>query len=1030
MSFTDIFIRRPVLATVVSLIILLLGIKSISTLQIRQYPELTNTVITITTAYPGATADLMQGFVTNPIQRSVASAAGVEYITSTSQQNVSIVKANIRLNFPPEQALTEVIAKVQEVNSELPKEIQSSVIKKETGESYAVLYVGFSSQEMTNQQITDFINRQIIPRLATLSGVASTETIGAQIFAMRIWVDPLKLASTNVSFNDLNYALQRNNYQSAPGDVKGYYVINNVVANTSLNTVDEFKNIIIKSVNGKVIRISDVATVELASKTYNSVAKMNDQKSVFIGIKTTPTGNPLTVVENVLKSLKDFEPNFPMDLKMKVAYDATKFIQASIDEVAKTLLEASVIVILVIFLFLGSIRAVFIPLITIPLSIIGVATVLLALGFSLNTLTLLAMVLAIGLVVDDAIVVVENVYRHLAEGQSPFNAALIGTREIAIPVITMTITLMAVYTPIAFMGGVTGALFREFALTLAGSVVISGIIALTLSPMMCSKLLTKASMESPFVHKVEGYFHKLSMAYAHRLKSIIRNRSFVVFGFIVIIGVSSFLTAFISNELAPQEDQGIVMMQAKGPKNANINYMEFYGDQLIKKMEAFDERDLSFAIMGMGEVNSGFAGLIFKPWNKRSRTSHEIQQKLQESISTIPGLDIFAFEPPSLPGNAGGLPVQFVINSMSDYHVIFKVMQDLIKEAKKSDLFFVTDSDLKFDNPTVKLKINRSKANQLGVSLQEIAYTLTLMMGESYTNRFNMLGKSYEVIPMAPRIDRLTPQSILSFYVRTQNGKQIPLSTFSTVSVDVEPNQLNQFNQINSATFQAFPKPWVKMGDVIKFLKDYGNTKLPAGFTYDYLSESRQYVQEGASLYVTFIFAVIMIYLVLAAQFESFRDPFIIMLSVPMSIFGALLVLFMGLSTLNIYSQIGLITLVGLITKHGILIVEFANQLQREEHLTQEKAIIKAATIRLRPILMTTAAMVVGLIPLVFSKGAGAASRFSIGITIIAGMMIGTFFTVFVVPSFYMMIGTKKAPIPIVDDGDIPNGENHLPKTL
>lgn len=1011
MRFTDIFIRRPVLATVVSLIILLVGLKSIFTMQIRQYPELTNTVITITTAYPGATADLMQGFVTNPIQRSVASAAGVEYITSTSQQDVSIVKANIRLNFPPEQALTEVIAKVQEVQSELPKEIQSSVIKKETGESYAILYVGFTAQEMTNQQITDFINRQIVPRLATLSGVASTDVIGGQIFAMRIWVDPLKLAAKNVAFDELNGALQRNNYQAAPGSVKGYYVVNNVEANTSLNTIEEFKNIVIKSVKGKVVRVGDVASVELASKSYNSVVKMNDKKSVFIGVKTTPTGNPLTVVKNVLKSLEDFSRNFPADMKMKVAYDATKFIQASIDEVTKTLLEASVIVILVIFLFLGSLRAVLIPLVTIPLSIIGVAIILLALGFSINTLTLLAMVLAIGLVVDDAIVVVENVYRHLAEGLTPFQAALIGTREIALPVITMTITLMAVYTPIAFMGGVTGALFREFALTLAGAVVISGVVALTLSPMMCSKILTRASMETPFVHKIEGYFHKLSSAYALRLRSIVRNRSFILFGFFVIIGVSSFLTLFIANELAPQEDQGIVMLQSKAPKNTNINFMEFYGDQLVKKMQAFDERDLSFAIMGMDQVNSGFAGLIFKPWSERKRSTHEVQRQLQEDVKNITGLKIFAFQPPSLPGNSGGLPVQFVINSMSNYQLIYQVMDDLISAAKKSGLFFVTDSDLRFDNPKIKLKINRSKANQLGVSLQDIALTLTLMMGEGYTNRFNMLGRSYEVIPMSPRIDRLTPQSLLSFYVKTQNGKQIPLSTFSTISIETEPNQLNQFNQINSATFQAFPKPWIKMGEVVKFLQDYGNTKLPAGFTYDFLSESRQYVQEGSSLYVTFVFALIMIFLVLAAQFESFRDPFIILLSVPMSIFGALIVLFIGLSTLNIYSQIGLITLVGLITKHGILIVEFANQLQREEHLTQEQAIIKAATIRLRPILMTTAAMVVGLIPLAFSSGAGAASRFSIGITIISGMTIGTFFTIFVVPSFYMMIGTKKTAI-------------------
>lgn len=1014
MRFTDIFIRRPVFAGVISMIILLVGLKSLFTMQVRQYPELTNTVITITTTYPGATADLMQGFVTNPIQRSVASAAGVDYLTSSSQQSVSVVKAYIRLNFPPDQAMTEVMAKVQEVNSELPKEIDSPIIKKETGESYAVLYIGFSSHSMSNQRITDYMNRQIVPRLATVSGVAAADVLGGQVFAMRIWVDPLKMAARRLSYADLSEALLRNNYQAAPGQTKGYFVVNNVEANTGLTDVEEFKNIIVKSVDGKVIRISDVATVDLSSKSYNSIVKMSGEQSVFIGLKTTPTGNPLTVVKEVIKTLRDYEPNFPADLKMKFAYDATKFIEASIWEVAKTLVEASIIVMLVIFLFLGSLRAVFIPLVTIPLSIIGVATVSLALGFSINLLTLLAMVLAIGLVVDDAIVVVENVYRHLAEGKTPFQAAIIGTREIALPVITMTITLVAVYAPIAFMGGVTGTLFREFALTLAGSVVVSGVVALTLSPMMCSLILTKESMESPFVHRIEGYFHRLSLVYHRQLEKMIRNRYFVLFGFVVLMGFSYFFTFFISKELAPQEDQGIVMMTTKGPKNANIDYMQYYADQLIHKLDSHPEAYLSFAVTGTESVNMGFSGLLLQPWKERKKSSHVIQREIQEEINSLAGITGFAFQPASLPGNTGGLPIQFVMNSMSDYRVIYQVMEDLVKAAQKSGLFFVTDTDLRFDNPVVKLKINRSKANQLGIRLQDIGLTLSMMMGENYVNRFNMFGRSYEVIPMTPRANRLTSQSLLSYYIPTQFGRQIPLATFSDVSMEIEPNQLYQFNQINSATFQAFPKPWVKLGEVIDFLESYAKEHLPAGFSYDFLGESRQYIHEGAGLYFTFLFALILIFLVLAAQFESLRDPFIILLSVPMSIFGALLVLFLGLTTMNIYSQIGLVTLVGLITKHGILIVEFANQLQLEKGLSREEAVLQAATIRLRPILMTTAAMVVGLVPLVLSTGAGAASRFSIGITIIAGMTIGTFFTIFVVPSFYMMIGKVKTPLPDV----------------
>lgn len=977
-------------------------------MQVRQYPELTNTVITVTTTYPGANADLMQGFVTNPIQRSVASAAGVDYITSTSQQGVSLVSAYIRLNFPPDKALTEVMAKVQEVNSIIPKEVNSPVIVKTTGESYAVLYIGFASDQMTPQQTTDYLTREILPRLSTVNGVGSIETLGGQTFAMRIWVDPLKMAAKNVTYAEMVAALQKNNYQAAPGATKGYFVANNVEVNTSLQAPEEFNEIIIKSVGGSVVRVGDVATVELASKSYDSVVKMNGKKSVFLGIKTSPTANPLTVVHDIRKTLKDFAPNFPPGMKMEVAYDATKFIEASIWEVAKTLVEASLIVILVIFLFLGSFRAVFIPLVTIPLSIIGVATVLLVLGFSINILTLLAMVLAIGLVVDDAIVVVENVYRHLAEGKTPFQAAIHGTREIAVPVITMTITLVAVYAPIAFMGGLTGSLFREFALTLAGAVVISGIVALTLSPMMCSMILNKQTLEAPFAVKVDQAFHKISQLYHQRLVKTLRNRAFVLFGFFVILMTSTFFTFFISKELAPPEDQGIVMMATKGPQNANIDFMTYYTDQVIKKLDKYPEGDLSFAFAGMQTVNAGFAGLIFKPWEERDTSSNNLQQRIQQDISQVVGIKAFAFQPAPLPGNAGGMPVQFVINSMTDYRVIYNVMKDLRAAAQKSGLFIVTDTDLEYNNPVVKVNINRSKANQMGITLQDIGMTLSLLMGGNYVNRFNLMGQSYEVIPMTSRMERLTPESIAAFYVANAKNKPIPLSTFADISIVTEPNQLYQFNQINSATFQAVPMPWVKMGDAINFLETYANEKFPHGFSYDFLSEARQYKTEGSALYVTLIFAIIIIFLVLAAQFESLRDPFIVMFSVPMSIFGALLVLFIGLSTMNIYSQIGLVTLVGLITKHGILIVEFANQLRRSEGLTKEQAILKSASIRLRPILMTTAAMVMGLVPLLFANGAGAASRFSIGITIVSGMMIGTFFTIFIVPTFYMIISRDK----------------------
>lgn len=1016
MRFTDIFICRPVLAGVVNVLILLVGLSSLHSLTVRQYPELTNTVVTITTSYPGATAELMQGFVTTPIQQSVASADGVDYLTSSSSQGTSTVTAYIRLNFPPDVAMTEIMAKVQEVNSVLPKEIQSPVITKSTGETHAILYVGFNCPTMSNEQVTDYIKRQIQPRVATISGVASIDLIGAKTFAMRLWIDPNQMSARDVSAADVYNALIKNNYQAAPGQTKGYFVTYNVEANTDLQSVEQFQDMIIKSDGLSVIRMRDIANIELASESYNSLVKMNGQQSVFIGVKNTPTSNPLTVVKDILSMLKDFKSNLPPNFTYTVAYDSTEFITESINEVIKTLIEAVGIVIVVIFLFLGSFRAVTIPVVTIPLSIIGVATILYALGFSINLLTLLAMVLAIGLVVDDAIVVVENVYRHIAEGKTPFEAAIIGSREIAVPVITMTITLVAVYVPIAFMSGLTGTLFREFALTLAGSVVVSGVVALTLSPMMCSKILTKEALSSPFALKIEHLFHNLSMKYQEALKKVIKKRNAVVFAFFLVLGMSGFFALFIPAELAPREDQGIVMVSTKAPQYANIDYMSHYTDEMFGILQENPERHLIFTFAGLTTYNDGFGGLILKPWSKRKRSSLEILGEMQHKLSKVTGIQAFAFEPAPLPGSAGGLPIQFVINSMADHRVIFQVMEKLKSEAMKSGLFMVVDSDLDFNNPTLKIEINHAKATQMNVSMQDIASTLALMMGENYVNFFNLYGRSYKVIPMAERSLRMTPENVGNFYINMGNGRQFPLKTVADIKLDTQPNRLYQFNQINSSTFQAMPMPHAKMGDVINFLTDYAKKNLPAGFTYDFLSESRQYVHEGNSLYITFVFAIIIIFLVLAAQFESLRDPFVIMFSVPMSIFGALFVLFLGTATLNIYSQIGLVTLIGLITKHGILIVEFANQLQLDHGRTRDQAIIESATIRLRPILMTTAAMVVGLVPLLMASGAGASSRFSIGSVIVAGMLIGTAFTIFVVPSFYMLISRPKTQLPDVSN--------------
>ncbi len=1009
MYFTDIFIRRPVLSGVISTLILLVGLKSLSVLQVRQYPVLTNTVITVTTAYPGASAELMQGLITTPVQQKVATAQGVEYVTSTSKQGVSVVNAFIKLNFPPDIAMTEVISKVSETQSELPSEAESPVIIKETGDTIAMMYLAFSSDKLSNEQITDYLKRQIQPRLAVVDGVASSDILGGNTFAMRVWLNPQRMAGVNVTADDVTQALMKNNYQSAPGNVKGYFVASSVEANTDLKNTEEFSNIIVKSVDQTVVRLKDIAQVELAAETYNSSVKINSQQAVFIAIKNTPSANPLQVVKNIRQQFPIFERNLPPALKMDVAYDSTKFIQSSIKEVIRTLIEASLIVMAVIFLFLGSFRVVSIPLVTIPLSIIGVFTALLILGFSINLLTLLAMVLAIGLVVDDAIVVVENVHRHLSEGKTPFQAALEGTREIAVPVISMTITLVAVYAPIAFMGGLTGSLFREFALTLAGAVVLSGIVALTLSPMMCSKIMTKDSLSGRLAQIIEHQFERIRERYHGVLvRTLVRPKRMVALS-LGLIAAAVIFFKMTPQELAPMEDQGFLMAATKAPQYANIDYLTKYGNELNAHFESIPERELTFVINGMENPTSGFGAIIFKPWDERQRTQQQILPEVQQKIWTIPGISAFAFQLPPLPGGSRGLPLQFVINGMASYEVIYQVMDQLKAAARQSGLFMVVDSDLSYNNPIVKVDIDHSKANQLGITMEEVGHVLSLMMGENYINRFNLEGRGYKVIPLTKRESRLTPEQIGQFYLKTASEHQIPLSTIAKIHQETQPNELYQFNQINSATFQAVVMPWVSLGQAIDFLRNYGETQLPQGFSFDFLTEARQYVQEGNALVGTFIFALIIIFLVLAAQFESLRDPFIVLLSVPTSIFGAALVMFMGVTTINIYSQVGLVTLVGLITKHGILMVEFANQLQEERGLDKYHAILTAASIRLRPILMTTAAMVVGLIPLVLATGAGASSRFSIGAVIIAGMVIGTCLTIFIVPSYYLLLSRPKA---------------------
>jgi multidrug efflux pump len=1001
---TDIFIKRPVLSVVVSLLILLIGLRAAMNLPIRQYPKLSNTVVNVTTVYPGASAALISGFITTPIEQAVASAEGVDYITSSSVQGTSTIQVYIKLNFDPNQALTEVLAKVNSVKYLIPRESNDPIVTKTTGQTTAVMYLGFSSEELTGSAISDYLTRVVQPVLSTVDGVASADILGGQTFAMRLWLDPVKMAGRGISSNEVAAAIAANNFQAAAGQSKGYLIVSNVQTNTDLRNVDQFKKMIVKAKDGGFVRLEDIATVELAAQSSDASVAFNGEHAIFIGVQATPQGNPLTIVRGVRALFPELERNLPPSMKMKVAYDSTKFIQSSIDEVKMTLIEAVGIVVIVIFLFLASFRSVIIPVVTIPLSLIGVCTLMLMAGFSFNLLTLLAMVLAIGLVVDDAIVVVENIHRHLEEGKSPVQASLQGAREIVGPVISMTITLAAVYAPIGFLGGLTGSLFREFAFTLAGSVIVSGVIALTLSPMMCSVFL-KSAEEGRFSKLVNRVFGATTRWYGRKLDRSLDYKPITLLFAVTILGLVGFLYMHTSKELAPEEDQGIVFSVLKAPKYANLDYLDFYGEKLDRVFSSFPETDLRFALNGINGAQNGIAGMLLKPWDERKRSSIKLKPLVQGELSKIEGVQAFAFNLPPLPGGPGGLPVQMVINSTADFRLVYEQMDKLKDAARKSGLFIVSDSDLAFNQPVVKVKIDRSKASDLGVNMQQLGGTLATLLGGNYINRFNLEGRSYQVIPQVPRGMRLSPEALGGYYVGTSTGQQVPLSTIVSIETATDPNALTHYNQLNSATFQAVPMPGVTVGTAVAFLEGEAK-KMPAGFSHDYLADSRQYVQEGNQLAITFGFALIIIFLVLAAQFESLRDPLVIMISVPMAIVGALIPLFFGVATMNIYTQVGLLTLVGLITKHGILMVEFANELQINEGLDRRSAIEMSARIRLRPILMTTAAMVTGLIPLLTASGAGAASRFSIGLVVVAGMSIGTLFTLFVLPAVYVVLAT------------------------
>ena len=969
MKFTDLFVKRPVLAIVVNLVILIAGLQAIRSLSVRQYPRSDIAVVQVTTVYVGANADLVRGFITTPIERVIASADGIDYMESTSAQGLSTIQVHLKINYDTTAALTQIQAKVAQVRNDLPPDAQIPVIDLQTADTqFAAVYLGFSSADLDQNQITDYLTRVVQPKLSAISGVQRADILGNRTFAMRIWLKPEQMAARGVSPSDVHDALSRNNYLSALGSTKGSMVSVNLIANTDLRTPDEFRQMVVKQQNGVVVRLGEIADVVLGAENYDQDVRFNGETATFMGIWVLPTANSLEVIRNVRQALPGIQAQLPTGMKLGVPYDSTEYIQDAINEVLHTLVETLLIVVVVIFLFLGSFRSVLIPVIAIPISLIGAVFLMLLAGFTINLLTLLAIVLSVGLVVDDAIVMVENVERHLHLGKSPFQAAKDAARELVGPIIAMTITLAAVYAPIGIQGGLTGALFREFAFTLAGAVVVSGIVALTLSPMMGSKLLRAGDTERGFSGIVNRRFESVRNLYGRLLAGTLQYRPVVLTLWAIVAVLMIPFYMFSQRELAPAEDQGVVFGVIQSSANSTLDQTNLFTKQVYDVYHSFPE---SASVFQITNPSGGFGGMVTKPWSQRTKTTQQLLVESSGALSKISGVRVIPLTPPPLPGG-GNFPVDFVIASAAEPQQVSALAEQIVKKAMASGIFIFADTDV---------------------------------------NYFSLDQRSYKVIPQVKRVERLTPDQLSQIYVKGSSDKLVPLSTFATLRTTTEPRSLNKFQQLNAVRIQGVIPPQVPLDQALTFLENEAKQVLPQGFTVDYAGESRQLRVEGSKFLGTFLLSAILIYLVLAAQFESFRDPFIILAgSVPLAISGALAFSFLGFTTLNIYSQVGLITLVGLIAKNGILIVEFANHLQ-ETGLSKLEAIAGAASTRLRPILMTTAATVFGHFPLVLAKGPGAGARNSIGIMLVSGMIIGTVFTLFVVPSIYMLVAKTHARV-------------------
>ncbi len=1015
MKITDIFVKRPVLAICINLLILVAGYQSISKLNVRQYPKSDNAVVIVKTAYVGASADLVRGFISTPLERVIASADGIDYMESSSQQGLSTITAHLRLNFDTNDALTQIQSKVAQVRNDLPPEAEAPIIEVESADNrFASMYLSFYSEELDQNQITDYLTRVVQPKLSAVPGVQKADILGARTFAMRIWLKPDQMAAFGVSPSQVREALAANNYLSAVGNTKGTMISVNLTANTDLRTKEDFKDLVVRREGNALVKLSDVADIVLGAESYNEEVRFNGQAATFMGVWVLPNANSLDVIKKVRESIPDIQKNLPSGMRAGIPYDATAYIEGAIHEVIKTLIETILIVIFVIFLFIGSLRSVLVPVVAIPLSLVGAAAIMMIFGFTINLLTLLAIVLAVGLVVDDAIVMLENCERHVQEGMAPIDAAIQAARELVGPIIAMTITLAAVYAPIGIQGGLTGTLFREFAFTLAGAVIISGIVSLTLSPMMSSRLLRKEAHPGRFKEKVEEVFDAVRNRYEHLLRLSLQYRAGVLTAALMIMACIFPFYMMSTKELAPREDQGVVFGIVQADPNASLDQTTLYTAEVQKVFESAPEYSKSFQLTN---PTGGFSGALLKPWKERSRTAEEISQELWGKMSPIPGVRVIVTTPPPLPGGSD-FPVEFVISSTAEPSQIVDYAQQIVGAAFKSGVFMFADTDLKFDLPQSEIVLDRAKVASLGLNLRQIGDDLGVLTGGNYVNRFNILGRSYKVIPQLKRDERLNPEQLLTKYVTGPNGKLVPLSTFARIENSVQARQLNRFQQLNSAKIQGAIVPGTSIDQGLKVLEEAAAQILPSGYVLDYAGESRQLRKEQNALLTTLILAMVLIFLVLASQFESFRDPLIILAgSVPLALAGALMFVFLNFTTLNIYSQVGLVTLVGLIAKNGILIVEFANHLQ-EQGRSKYDAVVEAASTRLRPILMTSVATVVGHFPLVIASGAGAGSRNSIGMVLVTGMIIGTAFTLFMVPAIYTVVaGVHKGNKPNLQPG-------------